>query len=65
MLCAGQDPDFSFARPLFAVGHLEALWELFVVAFRLCAKAGLVSLGRFAVDGSKLGASGSRHRAMS
>lgn len=64
MLCAGQHPDYrSIAR--FRARHLEALSELFVEALRLCAKAGLVSLGQLAVDGTKLRANASRHKAMS
>ena len=64
MLCAGQHPDFrSIAR--FRARHLEALAELFVQALRLCGKAGLVKLGRLALDGTKLRANASRHKAMS
>ncbi|MQA76593.1 MAG: IS1182 family transposase, partial [Solirubrobacterales bacterium] len=64
MLCAGQQPDFrSIAR--FRARHLEALSELFVQALRLCAEAGLVKLGRLALDGTKLRANASRHKAMS
>ncbi len=64
MLCSGQHPDFrSIAR--FRLRHLEALSELFVQALRLCAEAGLVKLGRLALDGTKLRASASRHKAMS
>ena len=64
MLCAGQYPDYrSIAR--FRARHLEALSELFVQALRLCAEAGLVKLGRLALDGTKLRANASRHKAMS
>ena len=64
MLCAGQHPDYrSIAR--FRARHLEALSELFVQALRLCAEAGLVKLGRLALDGTKLRANASRHKAMS
>ncbi len=64
MLCAGQHPDYrSIAR--FRARHLEALAELFVQALRLCAEAGLVRLGRLALDGTKLRANASRHKAMS
>jgi len=53
MLCAGQHPDYrSIAR--FRARHLDALSELFVQALRLCAEAGLVKLGRLALDGTKL-----------
>jgi len=64
MLCAGQHPDYrSIAR--FRARHLQALSELFVQALRLCAESGLVRLGRLALDGTKLRANASRHKAMS
>jgi len=64
MLCSGQHPDYrSIAR--FRARHLEALAELFVETLRLCAKAGLVALGSLALDGTKLRANASRHKAMS
>jgi transposase len=64
MLCADQHPDFrSIAR--FRERHLQALGELFVQALRLCRRGGLVGLGVLAVDGTKLRANASRHKAMS
>jgi transposase len=64
MLCADQHPDFrSIAR--FRERHLHALGELFVEALRLCRQARLVALGVLAVDGTKLRANASRHKAMS
>jgi transposase len=64
MLCADQHPDYrSIAR--FRARHLEALAELFVQALRLCRQAGLVKLGTLALDGTKLRANASRHKAMS
>jgi transposase len=64
MLCADQHPDYrSIAR--FRARHLEALAELFVQALRLCKRARLVGLGTLAVDGTKLRANASRHKAMS
>ena len=64
MLCADQHPDFrSIAR--FRKRHLHALGELFVQALRLCKQAGLVGLGVLALDGTKLRANASRHKAMS
>ncbi len=63
-LCANQHPDF---RPIarFRKRHLDALAELFVQALRLCEQAGLVGLGTLALDGTKLRANASRHKAMS
>jgi transposase len=64
MLCADQHPDYrSIAR--FRARHLEALGELFVQALRLCRQARLVGLGALALDGTKLRANASRHKAMS
>lgn len=64
MLCADQHPDFrSIGR--FRERHLHALGELFVAALRLCKQARLVGLGVLAVDGTKLRANASRHKAMS
>jgi transposase len=64
MLCADQHPDYrSIAR--FRKRHLEALGELFVQALRLCKQAKLVGLGTLALDGTKLRANASRHKAMS
>ena len=44
---------------------MKAFAALFTQARGLCAQAGLVSLGNVALDGSKIRASASRHRAMS
>lgn len=64
MLCADQHPDHrSVAR--FRKRHLQALGELFVQTLRLCKRAKLVGLGALALDGTKLRANASRHKAMS
>jgi transposase len=64
MLCADQHPDYrSIAR--FRARHLEALGALFIQALRLCRQARLVGLGTLALDGTKLRANASRHKAMS
>jgi len=64
MLCADQHPDFrSIGR--FRLRHLEALSGLFVQSLRLCREARLVALGSLALDGTKLRANASRHKAMS
>jgi transposase len=63
-LAAGSGPDYrSIAR--FRRRHHEALSGLFRQALRLCQAAGLVRLGQVALDGTKLRASASRHKAMS
>ena len=62
-LAAGQGPDFrSIAR--FRRRHLSALGHLFVQALALCQAAGMVRLGRVALDGTKLRANASRRKAL-
>ena len=63
-LTAQQAPDFV-AISRFRTRHAEAFAQLFTQSLALCAQAGLVSLGRVALDGTKVRASASRHRAMS
>jgi len=64
MLCADQHPDYrSIAR--FRERHSEALADLFGETLRLCSEAGLLQLGSLALDGTKLRANASRHKAMS
>lgn len=45
--------------------HLKELEGLFVQVLRLCQAAGLVKLGHVALDGTKIKANASRHKAMS
>jgi transposase len=63
-LAANQAPDFrSVAR--FRRRHLDALEALFLEVLNMCQKAGMVKLGRVALDGSKVRANASRRKAMS
>ena len=63
-LAADQAPDFrSIAR--FRARHLEALADLLVQSLRLAQQLGMVKLGRVALDGTKLRANASKHKAMS
>lgn len=57
-------PDFRTISD-FRKRHLAALGKLFVQVLKLCARAGLVKLGHVALDGTKLKANASRHKAMS
>jgi transposase len=57
-------PDFRTISD-FRKRHLAALSDLFVQVLRLCREAGLVQFGHVAVDGTKLKANASRHKAMS
>ena len=45
--------------------HLSELEGLFVQVLRLCQEAGLVKLGHVSLDGTKVKANASRHKAMS
>jgi len=63
-LAAGQTPDFrSIAK--FRRRHLDALAGLFLQSLRLATQMGLVKMGRVALDGTRLRANASRHKAMS
>lgn len=63
-LAADQAPDFrSIAR--FRRRHLDALVDLFLQSLRLAQKLGMVKMGRVALDGTKLEANASKHKAMS
>lgn len=57
-------PDFRTISD-FRKLHLKELEELFVQVLRLCQKAGLVKLGHVSLDGTKIKANASRHKAMS
>jgi transposase len=57
-------PDFRTISD-FRKRHLAALSDLFLQVLRLCQAAGLVRLGHVAMDGTKLKANASRHKAMS
>lgn len=59
-----QQPDFRTISD-FRKRHLKALSEIFVQVLQLCRKAGLVKLGHVALDGTKIQANASRHKAMS
>jgi transposase len=63
-LSADQHPDHSTLAE-FRKRHLKALAGLFMQAVQLCAKAGLVKLGHVAIDGTKIKANASKHKAMS
>ena len=63
-LVALDPPDFRTIAD-FRKRHLKALSGLFVQVLRLCEQAGLVKLGHVALDGSKIKANASKHKAMS
>jgi transposase len=63
-LSGDQHPDHATLAD-FRKRHLEALAGLFTQALLLCAEAGLVKLGHVAIDGTKIKANASKHKAMS
>jgi transposase len=64
MIAAGDPPDFRTISE-FRRRHLKALAGLFVQVLKLAEKAGLVKLGHVALDGTKIKANASKHKAMS
>ncbi len=63
-LAADQHPDHDTIAD-FRKEHLANLSQLFVQVLRLCQQAGLVKLGHVALDGTKVKANASKHKAMS
>jgi len=64
MIVAGDPPDFRTISE-FRRRHLKALAALFVQVLKLAEQAGLVKLGHVALDGTKIKANASKHKAMS
>jgi transposase len=63
-LTGGERPDHDTVCT-FRVRHLEAFRALFVDTLRLARQSGLKKLGHLAVDGTKVKANASKHKAMS
>jgi transposase len=64
-IIVGEDiPDFRTISD-FRKTHLAQLEALFVEVLKLCALAGLAKVGTVALDGTKVKANASRHKAMS
>ncbi len=64
VLCGGNHPDHTVISE-FRRRYLEVLEGLFLQVLRLCQEAGLVKLGHVALDGTKVQANASKHKAMS
>jgi transposase len=64
VIVGGDIPDFRTISE-FRRRHLESFTHLFLEVLRLCREAGLVTVGRLALDGAKFKANASRHKAMS
>jgi transposase len=63
-LAADQHPDHD-TMAAFRQKHLASLSQLFMQVLRLCQRVGLVKLGPVALDGTKIKANASKHKAMS
>ena len=63
-LSAGEHPHFTTINGFRGL-HREALADLFVQVLEACMSAGLVKLGHVAIDGTKMKANASKHKAMS
>ena len=63
-LAAGNEPDFRTISD-FRKRHGKALKGMFDQVLQVCREAGLVKLGRVAIDGTKIKANASKHKAMS
>ena len=64
VLAAGEQPHFTTINQ-FRAKHLDALSGLFVQVVKACQSEGLVRLGHVAIDGTKMKANASKHKAMS
>lgn len=64
MLTAGEHPHYTSIHE-FRATHRQALGNLFDQVLRECMSAGLVKLGHVAIDGTKMKANASKHKAMS
>ena len=64
VLAAGNEPDFRTISEFRRI-HLKALEGLFVQVLQLALRLGAMKLGRVAIDGTKIKANASKHKAMS
>lgn len=64
VLASNNGPDFRTISD-FRKRHLVSLQHLFTEILILCQKAGLVKFGHIALDGTKVKANASKHKAMS
>jgi transposase len=64
VLASGNEPDFRTISEFRRI-HLKALEGLFVQVLQLALKLGAMKLGRVAIDGTKIKANASKHKAMS
>ena len=61
---AGEHPHFTTINQ-FRLDHWDSLSELFVQVYGMCLRVGMVRLGEVSLDGAKIKANASKHKAMS
>src|ERR1700736_546219 len=64
VLAAGNEPDFRTISDFRKI-HIEALGKLFEQVLAMALECGSIHLGRVSLDGTKLKANASKHKAMS
>jgi transposase len=64
VLTGDQHPHFTVINE-FRLRHLDGFVDLFVQVLRLCGRAGLLDLEHVSLDGTKVEANASKHKAMS
>jgi transposase len=64
VLAAGNEPDFRTISDFRKI-HIAALQGLFEQVLEMALEAGAVKLGRVSIDGTKMKANASKHKAMS
>jgi transposase len=64
VLAAGNEPNFRTISDFRKI-HLKALEGLFEQVLKIALEAGAIKLGRVALDGTKMKANASKHKAMS
>jgi transposase len=64
VIAAGEHPHFTSINQ-FRLDHWESLAALFAQVYDMCLRAGMVRLGEVSLDGAKIKANASKHKAMS
>jgi hypothetical protein len=64
VLAAGNEPDFRTVSDFRKI-HIETLEKLFEQVLAMALECGAIKLGRVSLDGTKLKANASKHKAMS
>ncbi len=64
VLAAGNEPDFRTISDFRKI-HLQALEGLFAQVLKIALQAGAIKVGRVVLDGTKVKANASKHKAMS